>query len=543
MKTILFNGKLRVSDGSFREAVLIEDRLIKKVGSDEEILKEKDVNTEVIDLRGRLALPGFNDSHMHFLNVGYNFSQADLSGTRSIEEAIEVCRKYIEKNNIEKGGWVQCYGWNDDNWKEKRHLLRQDLDRVSTEHPIIALRVCTHIVSANSKALELLGIRKGASQPETGGFFTDENGEPTGVLYEMAGQINNSMPEPSVEEIKEMLVTMGRAAAAKGLTSVQTDDLESVPGNNFKNIIKAYTELAESDELPVRVYEQCRLTDMKAYEKFKDAGFKTGYCGAHSGDLFRLGPLKAFCDGSLGARTAWLAEDYSDDAGNRGVRIYEDSAELDELVQAAHDDGMSVAVHCIGDAAAEQAVSAIEKAMSKNPGVKNRHGIVHAQILNEDLIERIKAADIIAYIQPVFLEYDLKIAESRVGSERLENSYNYRKLYDKGIYIPFGTDSPVEDFAPVRNLYCAVTGKDFGGEPEDGWHKEKLLTLDEAVECYTKHSAYASFEEDKKGIIAPGFFADITVLEKNIFEIPPEQIKDTDVFMTVMAGKVRYKKN
>lgn len=147
---------------------------------------------------------------------------------------------------------------------------------------------------------------------------------------------------------------------------------------------------------------------------------------------------------------------------------------------------------------------------------------VHAQILNEDLIERIQKSNIIAYIQPIFLEYDLTIAESRVGKERIENSYAFRKMYDKGIKIPFGTDSPVEDFAPMKNLYCAVTGKDFNGNPEGGWHPEKLLSLSEAMECYTEHSAYASFEEDKKGVIALGYFADITVLETDIFQIKPE---------------------
>ena len=536
MKVILYNGKIRVSDNRFEEAILIEDGLIKKLGKNQDILKERDENTQEYDLGGRLALPGFNDSHMHFLNVGYNFSQIDLGETKSIDEAIELCREYIQKNKIQKGRWIQCYGWNDDNWKDKRHLCRYDLDKISTEHPILASRVCTHVASVNSKALEVLGIKKGTPQPEVGEFLVDEEGQPTGVLYEMLPQIGKSLSEPTVEEIKEMLIRVGNAAAAKGLTSVQSDDMESVPGNNFKNILTAFKELADSDELPVRVYEQCRLADREAYKRFKDAGYRTGM----GNDVFRLGPLKAFCDGSLGARTAWLIDDYSDDPGNRGLRIYDDPKELNDLVQMAHDDGMSVAIHCIGDAAAEQAVSAIENAMKNNPNMKNRHGIVHAQILNEDLIERIQKSNIIAYIQPIFLEYDLTIAESRVGKERIENSYAFRKMYDKGIKIPFGTDSPVEDFAPMKNLYCAVTGKDFNDNPEGGWHPEKLLSLSEAMECYTEHSAYASFEEDKKGVIALGYFADITVLETDIFQIKPEAIKDVEVFMTMMAGKVRY---
>ncbi|MGN0735499.1 MAG: amidohydrolase [Anaerovoracaceae bacterium] len=521
MRLILFNGKIRISDNNFKSAVLIENDLIKAVGSDSEILHLQDADTDLINLEGRLALPGFNDSHMHFLNVGYYYSQLNLGVTQSIEEALILGRQFIKDNSVEPGQWIQCYGWNDDNWQEKRFINRYDLDRISTDYPIVAVRVCTHVLSANSKALELLGV---------------ENVAPDGILREFLPRLYEFLPEPTIPEIKEMILKVGNVAASKGLTSVQSDDLESIPGNNYRNIIKAYAELAEKDELPVRVYEQCRLYNVDDFARFTEAGFHTGM----GKDIFRLGPLKTFCDGSLGARTAWLKEDYSDDPGNRGLCIYDNSATLNDLVIAAHKAGMSVAIHCIGDAAAEQAISAIENAIKELPETKTRHGIVHAQILSEDLIKRIKAANIIAYIQPVFLEYDAKIAELRIGPERLENSYHYRKMYDMGIVLPFGTDSPVEDFNPMKNLYCATTGKDFDGKPKDGWHKEKLLTLDEAIYCYTQYSAYASFDENKKGKIAPGYLADITVLEEDVFDMSPDLLKDVRVHMTIMGGKLRY---
>lgn len=534
---ILYNGKIKKSEKEFAEAVLIRDGKIAKLGSNEEILAYKQKDSLAIDLEGRLALPGFNDSHMHLLHVGYNFSQLYLGNTKSIEEVISLCKEYIKENKIEKGEWVQCYGWSDDNWIEKRHINKHDLDRISKDHPIIATRVCAHVASFNSKGFDQLGL-DGLVDVEKGEIIFDENGEPTGVVYEMMDRRSRCIPEPSVDEVKEILKKVGKAAAEKGITSVQSDDLESLPGSNFKKVIRAYSELAENDDLPVRVYEQCRLSDKSAYEKFKQAGFYTGF----GNDIFRLGPLKTFCDGSLGARTAWLKEDYSDDKGNRGVRSYEDDQELYDLVDQAHNDGMSVAIHCIGDAAADQAISAIERAIEKNPDTKNRHGIVHAQILNEDLIKRIQAANIITYIQPIFIEYDWKIAEDRVGPERLKDSYHFRKLYDRGIVLPLGTDSPVEEFDPMMNIYCLVTGKDYDGEPEGGWHPEKLLNLDEALKCYTKHSAYASFDEERKGVLAPGIFADIAVLETDIFDLPPEKIKDVEVFMTIMGGKIRYSK-
>ena len=523
MKTIIYNGRINSKNGLFDGAILIEDGIISKMCSDSEILASKDENTEIIDLGGRLVLPGFNDSHMHFLNIGYYYSQLDLGETGSIREAVEKGKGFIEEHQTAPGQWVLCYGWNDENWEEKRFITRSDLDEISSEHPVAAVRVCTHVLTVNSKALQLLGL---------------EDAPEDGVLCEYLPMLYEFLPEPTVEQIKEMLIMVGNAAASKGLTSVQSDDLESIPGSNFKNIIRAYAELAAEDKLPVRVYEQCRLHDCDALKKFTDAGFHTGM----GKDRFRLGPLKTFCDGSLGARTAWLKDDYSDDPGNRGLCVYDDPEVLNQMVLSAHERGMSVALHCIGDAAAEQAVTAIEKAMKQNPRGDVRHGIVHAQVLNEDLINRIEALGIVTYIQPVFLEYDLKIAEKRLGSQRLIHSYNYRELYDRGICVPLGTDSPVEDFSPMKNLYCAVTGKDFDGKPEEGWHPEKLLTLEEALRCYTEYSAYASFEEDKKGVLAPGYYADMTVLEKDIFKIQPEAIKDVDIYMTIMGGKIRYQK-
>ena len=220
MKTILFNGKVQTGDGGYCEALLMEDGVITAVGTNAEILELADETTKSLDLGGRLVLPGFNDSHMHFLNVGYNFSQVDLGKTKSIAEALELCREYIRQNNVGKGRWVQCFDWNEDNWSDKRPLDRRDLDQISTEHPILAARVCTHATAVNSKALELLNIRKGSPQPETGAFEVDRDGEPTGMLYEMLSQVSSIIPEPTVEEIKKMIADMGRSASAKGLTSV-----------------------------------------------------------------------------------------------------------------------------------------------------------------------------------------------------------------------------------------------------------------------------------------------------------------------------------
>ena len=540
MKRIFYNGKIRAERDRWVSALYIEDGQIIAVGSDEEILNmaESEEGVESENLEGRLTLPGFNDSHLHFLYTGRFLTQADLGGTKSIGEVKEVLQRFLREHDFEGGKWLQSYGWNEENWEEGRLLTRADLDQVTAEVPVLAARVCTHICTVNSPLLRLLGVDPDLPWKGESWIGVDENGIPNGIIYERVSETYNAMPRPGAEEIEEVLIQMGKKAAEVGLTSIQSDDLQSMPGYSGKDVIEAYRRLEGEGRLPVRVSEQCRITSLEEYEEFQANGYRTG----QGNSLFRLGALKTFCDGSLGARTAWLKEDYSDDPGNRGIRIYEDREELWRLLERAHRDGMSAAIHCIGDGACEQAVSVIEEVQKKYPEQKNRHGIVHAQILSKDLIERMAKAGILGYIQPVFLECDLHMAESRVGRDRLEYSYDFRRMYDAGIKIPFGTDAPVEPFAPMDNIYCAVTGMDFDGKPEGGWHTEKLLTLDEAVDCYTAHSAYASFEENYKGRLLPGFVADFTVLDRDIFSIPPEDIKDVRPVLTVMGGSVTYRR-
>lgn len=535
MKTIIYNGKIRTKENCYSSALCIKDNKIEAIGTDEEIKKLVDSESKMIDLNGKLVLPGFNDSHMHFLNNGYFFTQVDLRHTSSIEEVISRGRNFIKKNPPQDNKWIQCFGWNEDYWTEKRMLTKEDLDLISKEIPIVAVRVCVHICVLNSKALELLNINEYTQQPDKGHFDVDADGKPNGVLYEMVPKVYEHMPEYCVEEIKDMLIKASDSAAAVGLTSVQTDDFQSIPGHNMEKIVQAYNELVNEGKLKVRIYEQCCIKTIAEYISFKNNGYFSG----RGNNKFLFGPLKTFCDGSLGGRTAWLDSPYSDDENTVGVKLYE-TEELERLVEISHKDHMAVAIHAIGDAAINQAIDAIKKAQDKYPEIKNRHGIVHSQIMSENLIRKMKEEHIIAYVQPIFMEYDLHMAEDRVGKKRLENSYNYRKMYDYGILIPFGTDSPVESFNPMLNLYCAVTGKDFEGNPENGWYTNKLLTLDESIKCYTEYSAYASKEESMKGKIQEGYLADLVVLEENIFSILPNKIKDVKVSMTIMDGEITY---
>ncbi len=526
-------------DTSWAEAVAIKNGKIIKVGTNEEILSLKEKETEIIDLKGKLVLPGFNDSHMHLLGYGYTLEAVDLSGAASIDQIINTTREFILDNFIKKGNWVVGRGWNHDYFIDgNRFPTRYDLDKISTEYPIILIRVCGHVLITNSKALEIAGIDKNTPQVEGGEFDLDKNGEPLGIFRENAMYlVRNKMPEPTVAEIKAMLLNAIKELNSYGITSVQTDDFEVVPGRNYENIIKAYKELEDEGKLTLRVYEQCLLPNMDRLNPFLQKEYRTG----SGNEYFKIGPLKLLVDGALGARTAALTKPYNDCPETSGIPIYSQK-ELDDLIEKAHDYDMQIAIHCIGDKAMYMAFESIEKVLAKNPKDDHRHGIVHCQITDEYLLNKFKELNAIAYIQPIFLDYDWKIAEDRVGKELLETSYNWKTLLNKDVHIACGSDAPVENFNVLYGIYEAVTRKDLTGKPEEGWLPEQKLTVEEAVYGYTKAGAYASFEEDIKGSIEEGMLADLVVLSDNIFEIPEDDIKNVEIDMTIFHGEIIYKK-
>lgn len=541
MDLILINGIIATQDkkDSFVEAVAIKDGNIVKVGTTAEMLDFKNEETEVIDLGGKLVLPGFNDSHMHLLNYGNFLKNIDLTGVKSIEEIIQKVKDILWEKNIEKGQWIKGRGWNNDYFQgNNRFPNRYDLDKISTEHPIILTRACGHIAITNSKALELANITKDTKQSIGGEFDIDKNGEPLGIFRENAIElINNIIPEPSVKELKDMLLVAIKKANVNGITSVQTDDFGVISYDNYEKIIKAYEELKKEGKLTLRVYEQCLFQEPNKLERFLGKGYNTGY----GDEFFKIGPLKLIADGSLGARTAALTRPYKDAPHTYGIPVF-NQEELDNLVDIAHSKGMQVAIHAIGDKAMYMAFESIEKALDKNPKKDHRCGIVHCQITDKYLLNKFKELNVIAYIQPIFLDYDWKIAESRVGSELIKTSYNWKTLIDNKVNIACGSDCPVEDLNVMKGIYEAVTRKDLKGEPIDGWMPEQRLTVQEAVYGYTVGGAYTSFEEDIKGTIEEGKLADMVVLSKNIYKIPHDEIKDIKVEMTIFNGQIVYRK-
>lgn len=541
MDKIFINSKIYTMDKgrNIYEALGVNRNKIEALGSTSEILLLKDSNTEIIDLEGKTVVPGFNDSHMHLLNYGYSLTQVNLIGTDSAEEINERVKEFISKEQIEKGKWVRGRGWNQDYFKgEKRFPTKYDLDKISTEYPIIVTRICGHVGVINSKALEILNIGKGTPQFEGGQFDLDHNGEPVGIFREMAlTAVYNSIPEPSLIEVKHMIEIAITEMNKQGITSVGTDDFESLPGKNYDLVMKAYNELKSEKKLNVRIYEQCLIPDIDKLEEFFRKGYKTGF-----GDEFlKIGPLKLLVDGSLGARTAALIKPYEDEQDNYGITLLTQD-EVDKLVSLSSEYNTHIIIHAIGDRAMYMAFESIEKELSKKPKKDHRHGIVHCQITDEALINKFKELDIVAYIQPIFLDYDWNMVKKRVGEDREKTSYNWKSMVDKGVKIACGSDAPVETFNVLYGIYEAVTRKDLAGQPTEGWLKNQALTVDEALYGYTMGGAFSSFEEDIKGSIEIGKLADIVVLSEDIFEIENDKIKDINVEMTVFNGKIIYKK-
>lgn len=533
MDTIFINGKISTLDkkNNIFEALAVDKGIIAAVGYNEEILKLKDNNTEIIDLQGKLMLPSFNDSHMHLVEYGKLLTEADLTKARSIEEVIEILSKFKKDNNLNNGEWIVGYGWNQDYFDIKRFPTKEDLDKVSLDNPIYITRACIHSAVVNSKALAVAGIDKNTEDVEGGVIEKDKNGEPNGILRENAmNLISEKMPKTTKEELKKIILKVNDLLLKSGITSVQSDDFTTV--SDYEEIIDIYNELDTEGLLQVRVNEQCNM-NLKDLKDF----ISKGYNNESGSNNFKFGPLKIISDGSLGARTAYLSQPYADDNSTRGILIY-DKDELQQLVSIAHNNNMSVAIHCIGNEAMKISMDCIENAIKEKPVDNHRHGIVHCQITDETILKRFKLLNLTAYIQPIFIHYDQHILKDRVGSKLAKTSYNWKTLMDYGVVACGGSDCPVESFDIMNNLYCAITRKDLNGYPEDGYNKEQCLSVEEALRCFTINGAYASFEENVKGTLEPGKFADMVVLDKDIYNCEKDEIKDINILTTIVGGKI-----
>ncbi len=534
IEAIYYNGTIytMIREGASVSAVAVSGGRIEAAGTDEEILAMAEKHTYLCDLKGRCVVPGFTDSHCHLMATGLDLIRLDLRGVRSWDEIIVRGRAFIEEHPPAPGEWVIGYGFDhnifDDPILPDIHVA----ESISTQYPVFLDRICGHVGTVNRKVLEIAGYDD--DTVVTGGVLDkDENGHLNGILREAAlDYIRRLVPVPDVNMLARSAKKTMDIANSFGITSMHTDDLESA---DFDSVMAAYDLLKSRGEMTVRVWEEVQQPRVPQLKNFLQRNMTTGW----GDEYFRIGNIKILTDGSLGARTAYMRQDYADDPGNRGVAVYTQEA-LDEVVELGHRSGMQMAFHAIGDGAVEQCVRAVEKAQNAWPQKKLRHRIVHCQIAGRDLLERLAAAGIGADIQPAFTASDAPLVGSRLGKEREQESYMWKTMLDVGMTIGGGSDSPVETLNPLWGIYCAVTRKDGEHKPEGGWHPTERLSVYEAVSLYTRGGAYMSFDEKEKGQIAAGYLADMAVLSKDIFKTDPEEIADISVELTIMGGKICY---
>lgn len=525
-ETLYYNGHIHCGDGQTCTALRVREGRIFHIGGPE-LLKEAQ-GIPAVDLHGAWVAPGFNDSHLHLLDVGRGLGAIDLFGATSPADMAARCADFIRRRNIPAGRALYGNGWNQDKFDGAPVLpTRADLDALVPDHPLLLDRVCGHIMVCNTAALKAAGITAHTPVPEGGGIDLGPDGQPNGLLRDNAIPLVRAiLPGESVEDIKSAFVAACARAVSKGLTTVQTCDIRS---RDWPLVLQALRELDEADLLPLRLTLQCALDTPEDLRAFLDADIENGR-------MWKVGPLKLFLDGSLGARTAWMRRDYADEPGQRGLCCLAYDTAL-TMARMADEAGMQVVAHAIGDAAVDEMLNVIEALC---PGGENprRHGVVHCQITTRDQWDRFAALHAGAMVQPVFLDYDHTIVTARCGADLAATSYAFGTAVRLGVPVSYGTDAPVEDLDPLRNYYCAVTRRPLaGGEP---WQPEECVTRAEALACYTKGSAFNEFAEGEKGMLLPGYLADFVVLDGDLLTVPEEQLLQLRVLATVVGGREVY---
>lgn len=542
MDAIFYNGNGYTMDGagSRFQAVGVTDGKVVCTGTDQEVLAKKTPETKLVDLEGKTVLPGFNDSHMHLLSYGYSLEVADLNDCASLEEMKERLRAYIRDNKVEKGAWVEGRGWDQNLWPGKVMPNRHDLDEEFGEYHVVLTRTCAQVSVVTTNVLKLAGIYDHPQQIEGGQIEVDEEGIATGLLTGLATEIiYRIIPKLGVERIKKCILHACEEYLTAGITSVQTDDFELLRAGTFREILQAYFELDKEGKLPIRVNLMLHLATIEELKDFLTLGYRTG----DGSPFFRIGPFKTITDGSLGGRTAALREPYSDNPQGKEDNIgemYITKDEMETLTQCAFENGLQLVSDGIGDRAMRTVLDAFIKIIEKNPGKDLRFGIDHCQITTEGIIEDFAKYQIIGGLELVFLASDIAIVEDRVGKHRADMSYNWKKFHDLGVVVAAGSDSPVEEYNPLHGIYAAVTRRDYAGLPDGGYNPSQKITVDQGIRAFTTGPAYATFEDEVKGSIEPGKYADFVVLGEDLYEVNPVAMKEVPILMTVVNGQVAY---
>jgi predicted amidohydrolase YtcJ len=518
---IVSNATVYTIDNSFSvaESFAVKDGRFVAVGSGKEI-ESKYTSDQVLDLKGKVIYPGFNDAHCHFYGYGMDLMQyADLGGLSTPES---IYQKLQEKKAQLGEGWILGRGWDQNLWPEKSFPDNKQLNELFPETPVYLVRIDGHAAWCNDKALKLAGID--AKTRVEGGDVLLKNGQPTGVLIDNAMQlIFNLIPTPSDELKTKALLEAEKNCFSAGLTSVTDCGLP-------KETILLIDSLQKKGELQMQMNVMMDPSKENMDYFLKKGPYRT--------DRLQVRSIKLYADGALGSRGAYLLDDYSDQPGTRGLLMNPESY-FDDICQKAYDAGFQVAVHCIGDGANRFILNIYGKYLKdKND---RRWRIEHAQVVHPDDVALFGKYSVIPSVQATHATSDMLWADERLGNDRIKTAYAYQQLLAQNGWIPNGTDFPIEDISPIKTFYASVCRKNLEGVPAGGFQMENALTREQALRSITIGAAKAGFEENEKGSIEAGKLADFVVLDTDLMKCQDFDILKAKVSETFLRGKVVFK--
>jgi predicted amidohydrolase YtcJ len=529
VEVVYYNGKIHTLDAArpVVEALSVGGGRVVETGSSRDLLARVAPGARTVDLGGRAVIPGLTDAHAHFLGFAKNATRLDLVGTASLEE---ILAKVSAKRAVAgTGEWILGRGWDQNDWPDKGYPERSALDRIAPDNPVYLVRVCGHAAYVNSAALRAAGISRDTEDPPGGKILRGAGGEPTGILLDTAVElVSKAVPPLSRDEKKRLMIAAARRCLAAGLVGVHEMGIAAED-------VSVYEELYAAGAIPFRITGYLSSDD-PAVAPLLEAGPRTG----RGDELFRIVGAKFYADGSLGARSAALLDDYADDPGNRGI-LMQSPDSLYRLMLPWRERGFQTAVHAIGDAAVREAIDVCERLAAEHPAPDARPRIEHAQIVAAADVARFASVGVIPSMQFIHCTSDMPWVEARIGAERAAGAYAWRSLVAAGSRIPGGSDFPVESIDPLLGMYAAVTRRNLEGEPPGGWRGEQRLTVAEAVSAFTVDAAYAAHAEGIAGSLAPGKLADFVVLSDDIFAADPGRIPAIRVLATVLGGEIVHR--
>lgn len=526
MKQLWFGGSIYTMEREMEtvEAVLVEDGRILDTGNYADLKGQED---ECMNLNGAAMYPGFVDSHLHILHQGEKLMRLDLSQARSADEMLYMLRQAAKKTP--QGKWLFGDGWNENQFADKRIPSIAELDAIHSG-PMLLTRVCRHMTLANTAALKAGGIDEHSVAPQGGEIGRDESGNLNGLLYDQAmNAVNDAQPKAGEDYITYLTEALDRAIRQMqsfGLTGAHTEDMDYF--GPYQNPLTAFQRTIGKE----RHFRVTLLRHNAVFEKMmKD---KAQYIEP----FIEPGPMKIFADGAFGGSTAALSSPYADNPDTSGLLIQTDE-ELARLVKMARDYKEAVAVHIIGDGAAEQVVGILEK-YPVEPGKRDR--LIHCSVLRPDLIERLKKLSVVLDLQPAFVPSDFPWVIDRLGEERLKWSYTCKSLINEGFMCAAGTDAPVEDINPLWTIYAAVERK-YPEDIHDGYTPEEKITRFEAIQMYTVGSAQAICKEHERGLIKRGYVADFSIFDRDLFGGTTEDMLRARAVKTVVDGRIVFERS